>query len=119
LFTFYVATSPEQVDLARSELLAEIGKIAAAGVPEEAFDRVRSTVLSGLAIQQQSPASVARHVALDLLFGHPADEHRRLAAAYKALTPKKVREVASRIFSVAPTVVTVLPAAETDAFASD
>jgi zinc protease len=119
LFTFYVATSPEQVDLARSELLAEIGKIAAAGVPEEAFDRVRSTVLSGLAIQQQSPASVARHVALDLLFGHPADEHRRLAAAYKALTPKKVREVASRIFSVAPTVVTVLPAAETDAFAID
>ena len=119
LFTFYVATSPEQVDLARSELLAEIGKIAAAGIPEEAFDRVRSTVLSGLAIQQQSPASVARHVALDLLFGHPADEHRRLAAAYKALTPKKVREVASRIFSVAPTVVTVLPAAETDAFAID
>jgi zinc protease len=119
LFTFYVATSPEQVDLARSELLAEIGKIATAGIPEEAFDRVRATVLSGLAIQQQSPASVARHVALDLLFGHPADEHRRLAAAYKALTPKKVREVASRIFSVAPTVVTVLPAAETDAFAID
>jgi zinc protease len=119
LFTFYVATSPEQVDLARSELLAEIGKIATTGIPEEAFDRVRSTVLSGLAIQQQSPASVARHVALDLLFGHPADEHRRLAAAYKALTPKKVREVASRIFSVAPTVVTVLPAAETDTFSID
>ncbi len=119
LFTFYVATSPEQVDLARSELLAEIGKIAAAGVPEEAFDRVRSTVLSGLAIQQQSPSSVARHVALDLLFGHPADEHRRLAAAYQTLTPEKVREVASLIFSVAPTVVTVLPAAGTEAFAMD
>ena len=37
------------------------------------------TVLSGLAIQQQSPSNTARHVALDLLFGHPADEHRRLA----------------------------------------
>jgi len=43
LFTFYVATSPEQVDLARTELLAEIGKIANAGIPEEAFERVRST----------------------------------------------------------------------------
>jgi zinc protease len=119
LFTFYVATSPEQVDLARSELLAEIGKIAAAGIPEEAFDRVRSTVLSGLAIQQQSPASIARHVVLDLLFGHPADEHRHLATAYQALTPEKVREVASRIFSTAATIVTVLPAAETDGFAMD
>jgi zinc protease len=62
-----------------------------------------------LAIQQQSPSSVARHVALDLLFGHPADEHRRLAAAYSALTADQVREVAGRIFKVAPTIVTVLP----------
>ena len=109
LFTFYLATSPEQADFARRELLAEIEKIATAGIPDEAFDRVRSTVLSGLAIQQQSPSSVARHVALDLLFGHPADEHRRLIAAYNALTPEIVREAVARIFGVTPTLVTVLP----------
>ena len=109
LFTFYVATSPEQIELAHAELLLEIQKIAAAGIPDVAFDRVRSTVLSGLAIQQQSPASIARHVALDILFGHPADEHRRLPAAYNALTPESVRSVAARIFSLTPTVVTVLP----------
>ncbi|MEO8613689.1 MAG: pitrilysin family protein [Luteolibacter sp.] len=109
LFTFYLATSPEQADFARRELLAEIGKIAAAGIPDEAFERVRCTVLSGLAIQQQSPSSVARHVALDLLFGHPADEHRRLVVAYNALTPALVSEIAARVFSVTPTIVTVLP----------
>ena len=109
LFTFYVATSPEQAELARRELLAEIAKIAAHGIPDEAFDRVRSTVLSGLAIQQQSPASVARHVALDLLFGHAADQHRLLPAAYNGLTAERVRETAARLFSVKPTVVTVLP----------
>jgi len=109
LFTFYLATSPEQADFAKRELMAEIEKIAAAGIPDDAFDRVRSTVLSGLAIQQQSPASVARHVALDLLFGHPADEHRRLVTAYNTLTPQIVRETAHRVFSVEPTVVTVLP----------
>jgi zinc protease len=112
LFTFYVATSPEQADLARSELLAEIGKIAAHGIPEHAFDRVRATVLSGLAIQQQSPAAISRHVALDLLFGHPADQHRQLPAAYLALTVEQVRETAQRIFSGAPTVVTILPSAD-------
>ncbi|NQX02490.1 insulinase family protein, partial [bacterium] len=115
LFTFYVATSPEQVKLARHELLEEIGKIAAAGIPEEAFDRVRSTVLSGLAIQQQSPSATARHVALDLLFGHPADEYRRLALAYQALTPAAVLETAQRIFSVTPTVVTVEPSEQAGA----
>jgi zinc protease len=109
LFTYYLATSPEQLDLARHELLAEIRKIAAAGIPVDAFERVRSTVLSGLAIQQQSPSNTARHVALDLLFGHPADEHRRLAATYQALTAKQVRETAARIFSAPPTIATVLP----------
>ena len=109
LFTFYLATSPEQAELARFEMLAEIRKIAAAGIPDEAFDRVRSTVLSGLAIQQQSPSHTARHVALDLLFGHPADEHRRLAATYQALTAQQVRETAARVFSVEPTIATVLP----------
>lgn len=109
LFTFYLATSPEQADFAKRELLAEIAKIAATGISEEAFDRVRSTVLSGLAIQQQSPAAVARQVALDLLFGHPADEHRKLAAAYNSLTPEIVREAAARFFTVTPTIAEVLP----------
>jgi len=109
LFTYYVATSPDQVNLAHRELLAEIEKIATSGIPDAAFERVRSTVLSGLAIQQQSPASVARHVALDLLFGHPADEHRRLVNAYNSLTPASVREIAAQVFSVKPTIVTVLP----------
>lgn len=109
LFTFYLATSPEQAELARHELLAEIAKIAAAGIPDDAFERVRSTVLSGLAIQQQSPSHIARHVALDLLFGRPADEYRRLAASYQALTPKQVRATAARVFSATPTIATVLP----------
>jgi len=109
LFTFYLATALEHVELARRELLSEIAKIAAAGIPDEAFDRVRSTVLSGLAIQQQSPSNTARHVALDLLFGHPADEHRRLSGIYQALAANQVREPAARIFSVKPAIATVLP----------
>ncbi|MDP3851813.1 MAG: pitrilysin family protein [Luteolibacter sp.] len=109
LFTFYLATSPEQVALARHEMLAEIRKIAAAGIPDEVFERVRSTVLSGLAIQQQSPANTARHAALDLLFGHPADQHRHMAAIYQALTPQQVRSTAAHIFSATPAIATVLP----------
>ncbi len=110
LFTFYLATSPEQADLARSEILAEISKIATQGIPDESLERVRSTVLSGLAIQQQSPSSTARHVALDLLFGHPPDEYRRLASIYRSIDRNQISEVAARIFATPPTIVTVNPA---------
>ena len=109
LFTFYLATDPGQITLARSELLAEICKIAATGIPDDAFERVRSTVLSGLAIQQQSPSHIARMVVLDMLFGHPADQYRRLAATYQALTPQQVSATATKIFTAAPTIATVLP----------
>lgn len=109
LFTFYLATAPEQADFARAELLGEIGKIARGGIPDEAFDRVRATALSALALQQQSAAHTARQVSLDLLFGHPADEFRRVAAAYQALSPAAVREIAARVFSEPPTLAMVLP----------
>ncbi|MEO0017025.1 MAG: hypothetical protein RLZZ522_308, partial [Verrucomicrobiota bacterium] len=109
LFTFYLATSPEQADLARAELLAEIGKLAAHGIPAGVFDRVRATVLSGLAIQQQSPSATARQVALDMLYGQAADSHRHLPALFNALSVDEVRETAARIFNVPPSLATVLP----------
>ncbi len=108
LFTFYLATSPEQIDLATTELQKEIQKIAEEGIPADTFERVRSTVLSGAALQQQSPASNARHAALDLLFGNPADSHRLLPEIYKSLTQENVREVAKAIFGVKPTVSVIL-----------
>lgn len=110
LFTCYLATAPEQVELAREELLKEMAKIAADGVPVDVFERVRATVLGGLALQQQSPASLASHASLDLLFGQPADARLALPAVYRNLTPADVREVAAACFSCEPTVGMVSPA---------
>lgn len=109
LFSFFIATSPDHAEQARAELLAEIAKIAADGIPAAAFERVRATVLSGLALQQQSPAATAQTVALDCLYGHPADFHRRLPAIYADLQADAVREVAARVFAPTPSVATVLP----------
>jgi zinc protease len=109
LFAFYIATSPEQADLARAELLSEIAKIAGHGIPDAAFGRVRATVLSSLALHQQSPSAIAQTVALDCLFDQPADFHRRLPEIYTALDPATVRETAARFFGVPPCIATVLP----------
>lgn len=109
LFTFYLATAPEQAELARLELMAVIRAIATEGIPDDAFDRVRATVLGGLALQRQSPAATARHAALNLLHGQAADEYLKLPAIYQALTPGEVRDAAKRFLSAAPAVATVMP----------
>lgn len=112
MFSFFVATSPEQAALAQRELLAEIAKIAQHGIPAADFERVRATVLSGLALHQQGLASVARTVALDLLFDHGADDHRRLPAIYRAIAVEEVAASAMRLFSQAPAIVNVSPGAD-------
>ncbi len=112
LFTFYLATSPEQAELALTELLAEIQKIATDGIPEDAFDRARATLLSSLAIQQQSPSSLARHAAVDILFDQPANGIQELPKIYQNLTSNEVRRVAQHTFSKSPTIVRVLPQGE-------
>jgi len=104
LFTAYLATAPEQVDLAQKELLKEMEKIANEGIPGDVFERVRATVLGGLALQQQSPASLASHATLDLMFGHPADARLVLPDIYRAITPDEVRAVAAELLAAPPAV---------------
>jgi zinc protease len=111
LFGFYLATDPAQVDLAQRELAAEIARIAENGIPEEAFERVRATVLSSLALGLQSPGSIARLAAIDVLFGLPVTHHREAAAIYQALSVEEVQAAAARLLATPPVTVRVLPSA--------
>jgi zinc protease len=108
-FGFYMATDPSRVELAQRELATEIAKIAAAGIPDEAFERVRATVLSSLAIGMQSPASIARLTAIDVLFGLGVTHHRELAGIFQSLSPGDVRAAAGALLGTAPVIVRVLP----------
>lgn len=110
LFAFYMATDPAQVELAEKELRSEIAKIAADGIPDDAFERVRSTVLSATAIEQQAPGSIARHAAIDLLFGLPATHFRELTGIYETITPEQVRSAARDLLANRlPVLIRVLP----------
>ncbi|RYD43899.1 MAG: insulinase family protein, partial [Verrucomicrobiaceae bacterium] len=108
-FGFYLATDPSQVDLAQRELAAEIAKIAEDGIPEDAFERVRATVLSSLALGLQSPGSIARLAAIDVLFGLPVTHHREVAAIFQTITPDEVKAAAASLLGNKPVVARVLP----------
>lgn len=97
MVAFYLSTSPEQLELAHRELQQQIRHIAEQGIPDESFENVRATVLSGLVLQQQSPGSTARLAAVDLLFGLPATHHREVHHSIRALQPADVRALASAL----------------------
>jgi len=97
MVAFYLSTSPEQCELAHRELQQQIELIARNGIPEDTFEQVRATVLSGLVMQQQSPGSTAQHSAVNLLLGLGATHHREIHEHIRAVTPAEVRALSQEL----------------------
>ena len=110
-FAFYLGTSPAQLDHAQSELLDEVGKLAAHGLEEEELVRVKRSWVGKNLISRQSPESLARTAALDELYGVGHDHHELLVARVQALTVADVRAAARKYFGPGRphVVVRVLP----------
>jgi zinc protease len=113
LFVFYLATDPAQLEFAETELREEIAKLAADGVPADAFERVRATILSRTALQAQPPGAISRQAAVDMLFGLPADHFREMPGIFRALTPDDVRRAARSLLEGRPGVTVRIKPDET------
>ena len=109
LFTFYLGTSPDQVDFAHRELCSEIALLAETRLTHDAFERTRTALLSSLALQNQSNASMARACALDIILGLGPDHHLTIEDHFKAVSLDDVRQVATRLFAQPHTSIIVAP----------
>lgn len=98
LFAFYIGTSPDQAELARSELETQIALLAENGVPEEPLQHAKTSVLAGDAMENQSSSSMAQLTALNTLFGLGTNHHEENAKRIRALTVDEVRDTARRYF---------------------
>jgi zinc protease len=110
LFAFYLGTSPDQLELARQNLLAEIGKLATNGMSGEALAHSKTSVLATDALENQSNRAMAQVSAINTLFGLGPRHHEENAKRIQALTTAEVRETAARYFAGRePVIATVLP----------
>ncbi|MDB6070003.1 MAG: Peptidase inactive domain protein, partial [Verrucomicrobiales bacterium] len=78
LFTFYLSTSPAQLDFAQKELLSEIHNLAHDGLTAAELDRARRTWTGKQAMQHQSNAGLAQQSALNELYGLGHDHDQRI-----------------------------------------
>ena len=110
MFAFYMGTSPDQLDTARTVLLDEIQKIAKHGIPADTLENVKTTWLASHALGNQKIGSLARLSAIDVLLGFPPDHHMEAPDAIHALTEAEIRATARKYFSSCePVIVTVTP----------
>lgn len=110
MVAFYLGTSPEQLDIAKTNLLNEIETIANHGIPEETLESVKTTWLASNALANQKIGSLSRLSAIDSLLGFPADQHRHSPEKIKSLTHDDIKAAAKKYFGThKPVIVTVTP----------
>jgi zinc protease len=99
LFVFYVATSPEQLDLVQAELIDEIELLRKEGLEGEEFDRAKSSFLGREIMGRQSAQQLASQTAVDELLGLGWDHFRQTPTTIGALSRETIQQTAARYFA--------------------
>ena len=97
-FVFYIATSPEKIDLAQAELLDEIAKLSRHGLEAHELDRAKSSLLGREKIHLQGVHELAGTASVDELLGLGWDNHRRSAEQISRVDLDRIRDVCGRYF---------------------
>lgn len=109
-FGFYLGTSPEQLNLARRELINTIDQITDKGITASTLENVKTSWLAKQALSNQSNGMMAQLCAIDTALGLSPLHHRQTAEHIKAVTPAEIKTAAEQYFgNQKPTIVTVEP----------
>ena len=95
-FAVYIATSPENLAVAKSGIEDELGKVAAVPVPKVELERAKRYLVGAHEISLQRRAALASTLAFHEAYGVGWDEYRRYAPGILAVTAADVQRVAQK-----------------------
>jgi zinc protease len=95
-FAVYIATSPENLAVARSGIEDELGKVASVPVPKAELERAKRYLVGAHEISLQRRAALASTLAFHEAYGVGWDEYRRYAPGILAVTATDVQRVAKK-----------------------
>lgn len=98
---FYLGTAPDRLEEARSTLHQTLANLATNGMPNEALERARATVLSARLLARQSCRKLCSGMAVDTLLGLGCDYADQLPDQLAAITPQTMQQFIAKL--LAPT----------------
>lgn len=98
MFLSYIATSPENEEVAREGLLQEFAKLRDEVVIDDELQRARTYALGVHAISQQSGGNVMAELVDAWLYGSGLEELDGFAERVRAVTPESMRDLARTYF---------------------
>ncbi|HEX4667757.1 MAG TPA: pitrilysin family protein [Chthoniobacterales bacterium] len=109
LFAFYLGTDPAKLEMVKSALLDEIGRLASTGLTTEELARAKKKLIGQQRIANQSNESFGYMAALDELYGLGFDHHERLEQEIESITAADIQRVAAKYFQQPYVLATVRP----------
>ena len=110
MFTFYMGTSPDQLELAKKELLGSIEAIAKQGMDANTLQNVKTSYLSKQSLANQSQSAMGSMCSLDSLLGLGANHFMETSEKIKNLSVDDIKRVANQYFlAVEPSIVICSP----------
>ncbi len=109
LFAFYLGTDPAKLELVKTALLEEIGRLASNGLTNEELARARKKLIGQQRIANQSNESFGYMAALDELYGLGFNHHLQLEREIESITADDIRRVAAQYFQQPYVLATVRP----------
>lgn len=104
---FYLGTSQQQLPEARQALRDCLEHIARHGMPAEALERSRATVLASRLLSLQNAGRLGAAIGLDTLLGLGADYSEKVPELLRAITPEQINTFIRRALSGPHTELTV------------
>jgi len=94
---FYLGTAPQMLPQARAALEQLLAQLAEQGMPAEALERTRSTMLTQHLLHEQSAAKTCAATAVNAVLGLPADYTDSLPARLAAITHEQMQQYLRRM----------------------
>jgi zinc protease len=117
-FAVYIATSPDNLEVALQGIQDELGKIVAQPVPKTELERAKRYLVGAHEISLQRRAALASTLAFHECYGLGWDEYRRYAPSILAVTAADVQRVAKKYLDSRHAIIaTVKPEETTPALA--
>lgn len=107
-FATYVATSPENFELALEGLRHQLELVATQPVSPQELERAKEHIVGSYEIRHQTHASQAMTLALDERYGLGHDFGQKYLEAIRGITTEQVLDVAARYLRMDRSVVAIL-----------
>jgi zinc protease len=107
-FAVYIATSPENIQVALDGIRDELARAVASPPSQEELDRAKRYLVGGHDISLQRRSALAAQLAFHAAYGLPDDEHLKYADRVLAVTAADVQRVARRFLDPRRSVTAII-----------